>query len=284
MLEVAALTGALIADEDGVYDPRHFNDRLLLGLRGTVSEVELHCIQARLQGARLSKGRRGELALPLPVGYVRGRDGQVELDPDQEVQTAIRAIFTQFAGGGTAMAVLRFFRDHGLRLPRRRPGGPEHGELGWTKPTYQAIYLVLSNPVYAGAYAYGRRPDVNAPGLGPAGPRRRFALDGLEVLLRDHHAAYVSWDGYLANRRRLRDNARQFVTSQGSRGARPSPGGRSCRGSPSAGAVAAGCRSTTAPRGPATSAGRVRSATANQSARACPLPTSTGRPGRRSWR
>jgi DNA invertase Pin-like site-specific DNA recombinase len=102
LLELAALTGTLIADDDAVYDPRQFNDRLVLGLRGTVSEVEPHCIQARLQGARLSKARRGELALPLPVGYVRGRDGQIEVDPDQEVQEALRTVFAQFERAGTA--------------------------------------------------------------------------------------------------------------------------------------------------------------------------------------
>jgi hypothetical protein len=186
------------------------------GLRGTISEVELHCIQARLQGARLSKVRRGEFAMGLPVGYVRDRDGQIELDPDQEVQGALRAIFAQFESGGTASAVLRFFREHGLRMPRRLHGGPDRGALVWVKPTYQAIHLVLSNPVYAGAYAYGRRRrEGSTLGLGPPGPRRRFALDELEVLLRDHHPGYISWDRYLTNRATLRDNTRQFATSRG---------------------------------------------------------------------
>ena len=221
LLELAALAGALIADDDAVYDPRAFNDRLLLGLRGTISEVELHCIQARLQGARLSKVQRGELPLPLPVGYVRDRDGRVELDPDQEVQGAIRTIFTQFARLGTAKAVLAFFRDHGLRLPRRMHGGPRHGELLWVKPSYQPIHLMLSNPTYAGAYAYGRRRrDGGPPGLGPVGSRRRFALDALDVLLPDQHPAYLSWEQYLANRARLRDNSRQFQSSRGA----PRPG------------------------------------------------------------
>jgi DNA invertase Pin-like site-specific DNA recombinase len=220
LLELAALAGALIADEDAIDDPRQLNDRLVLGLRGTISEVELHCIQARLQGARLSKGRRGELALPLPVGYGRSREGDIEFDPDQEVQGAIRAVFEQFERLGTATAVLHFFRDQGLRLPRRLYGGPGHGELVWAKPTYQAIHLVLSNPVYAGAYAYGRRREGGPLDPGPARPRRRFALDALEVLLHDHHPAYLTWEQYLANRAVLRDNARQFVTSRGA----PQPG------------------------------------------------------------
>jgi hypothetical protein len=116
--------------------------------------------------------------------------------------------------------VLHFFRDQGLRLPRRLYGGPGHGELVWAKPTYQAIHLVLSNPVYAGAYAYGRRREGGPREPGPARPRRRFALDAREVLLHDHHPAYLTWEQYLANRAVLRDNARQFVTSRGA----PQPG------------------------------------------------------------
>jgi DNA invertase Pin-like site-specific DNA recombinase len=221
LLELAALAGVLIADEDAIYDPRAFNDRLLLGLRGTISEVELHCLQARLQGARLSKVRRGELPLELPVGYVRGRDGQVELDPDQEVQAAIRTVVEQFERLGTAKAVLQFCREHGLRLPRRLHGGPNQGDLVWVKPTYQAIHLILTNPTYAGAYAYGRRQrDGATAGLGGRGPRRRFALDELEVLLREHHPGYLSWDQYVTNRARLRDNTRQFRSSRGA----PRPG------------------------------------------------------------
>lgn len=175
----------------------------------------------RLQGARLSTVRRGELALPLPVGYVRSRDGQIEFDPDQEVQGALRTIFAQFERLGTATAVLHCCRDHGLRLPRRLYGGPGHGEVVWAKPTYQAIHLILSNPVYAGAYAYGRRRrEAGTLGLGPPGPRRRFALDALEVLLRDHHPGSIPWERYLVNRATLRDNTRQFATSRGA----PQPG------------------------------------------------------------
>ncbi len=217
LLELAALAGALIADEDGIYDPREFNDRLLLGLRGTISEVELHCIQARLQGARISKAQRGELPLVLPVGYVRTAGGQVELDPDQEVQGAIQAIFLQFERLGSAYSVLRFFREHGLKVPRRPRGGPSHGELVWARPSYQAIHEVVINPVYAGAYAYGRRKqdEERLPGLGERGPRRRSPLEELEVLLRDHHPGYISWECYLANREKLRDNSQRFQSSRG---------------------------------------------------------------------
>jgi len=216
LIELAAFAGVLIADEDTVYDPRAFNDRLLLGLRGTISEVELHCIQARLQGARMSKVRRGEFPLGLPVGYVRSRDGQIEFDPDQAVQGAIRAIFAQFECLGKASAVLCFFREHGLTIPRRQWGGIDHGQLLWAKPSYQAIHQILTNPAYAGAYVYGRRrQEGSMPGLGPPGPRRRFALEEAEVVLRDHHPAYLRWERYLTNRAMLRDNSRQFTPSLG---------------------------------------------------------------------
>jgi DNA invertase Pin-like site-specific DNA recombinase len=217
LLELAALTGALIADEDAIYDPRQFNDRLVLGLRGTISEVELHCIQARLQGAQRSKAQRGELRMRLPVGFVRGRDGQIEPDPDQEVQGALRTVYSQFEALGSANAVLRFFGAHGLRFPRRNGRGADAGDLAWAKPSYQAIHQLLVNPIYAGAYAYGQRgAGRDRPlGLGHRGPRHRFALDELEVLIRDHHPGYVSWDRYLANRALLRENTRQFAPSPG---------------------------------------------------------------------
>jgi DNA invertase Pin-like site-specific DNA recombinase len=129
------LAGALIADEEGIDDPRQFNDRPVPGLRGTIGEVELPCIQARLQGARMSKVRRGELALPLPVGFARDRAGQIERDPDQEVQGAVRTIFAEFARRGAVAEVLRFFREHGLRMPRRLSSGPNRGDLVWAKPS-----------------------------------------------------------------------------------------------------------------------------------------------------
>ncbi len=222
LLELAALAGVLIGDEDTIYDPRDFNDRLLLGLRGTISEVELHCIQARLHGARMSKARRGEFPLLLPIGYVRGADGQVEFDPDAEVQGALRTIFTQFERLGSASAVLRFFNEHGLRIPRRYGRGPAPHPLVWVKPSYQAIHQVVSNPAYAGAYVYGQRRQegVALPGLGPRGPRRRWALDQVEVLVRDHHPGYIPWAQYETNRATLRDNGQQFASSRGA----PQPG------------------------------------------------------------
>jgi DNA invertase Pin-like site-specific DNA recombinase len=221
LLDLCALAGTLIADDATIYDPRLFNDRLLLGLRGTISEVELHCIKERLDGARMSKARRGELSLRLPAGYVAGRDGQhpegTRLDPDQEVQGAIYTIFAQFERLGTASAVLRFFNDHGLKIPRRRWHADSGSQVVWLRPSYQAIYMVLQNPAYAGAYVYGQRghDPSGSRTLGDPGPRKRFALDQAEVLLRDHHAAYISWERYLTNRAALRDNSTQFRPSRG---------------------------------------------------------------------
>ncbi len=214
LLELAALAGVLIADEATIYDPRAFNDRLLLGLRGTISEVELHCIQERLHGARMSKARRGEFPLGLPVGYIRDREGRIEFDPDQAVQGAIHTIFTQFESLEKASGVLQFFRDHGLTVPRRQWGGIDHGQLVWAKPTYQAIHQILSNPAYAGAYVYGRRRQDDG-GVGLSEPRRRFAIEEAEVVLQGHHPAYLSWERYRANRAILRDNSRQFAPSPG---------------------------------------------------------------------
>ena len=214
LLELCALAGTLIADDATIYDPRHFNDRLLLGLRGTISEVELHCIKERLDGARMSKARRGELPIRLPAGYVPGTEKQIEFDPDQEVQGAIRTIFAQFEQRGTATAVLHFFNDHGLKIPRRRWHADSGSAIVWMRPSYQAIHTILMNPTYAGAYVYGRRGQDPAS-LDQAGPRKRFALDDVEVLLRDHHPAYLSWESYLANRATLRDNTRQFQASRG---------------------------------------------------------------------
>jgi len=166
----------------------------------------------------LSKARRGELPLRLPAGYVAGREGAVELDPDQEVQGAIRTIFAQFERLGTATAVLHFFNDHGLRIPRRRWHAQTGVQIVWMRPSYQAIHTVLSNPTYAGAYVYGQRGrDQGGPGgPGSSGPRRRFALDAVDVLLRDHHPAYVSWDRHRAIRAALQDNSTQFKPSRGS--------------------------------------------------------------------
>lgn len=164
LLDLASIYGCLISDESGIYDPRDYNDRLLLGLKGTFSEAQWYSMRTQLQAARLNKARRAELALRLPVGYDRQVDGQVYFTPDRQVQSVIHLVFDQFDRLSSARAVLAYFNQHQLHLPRRIPEGPDRGQITWVKPSYQAIYAFLKNPAYAGAYVYGRHQYVRRPG------------------------------------------------------------------------------------------------------------------------
>ena len=159
LLEICAMSGTLICDEDGLYDPTDFNDRLLLGLKGTMSEAELHFIRARLIGGQLSKARRGELQMPLPVGLVYDPAGKVVLDPDTGVQQAIRHLFTLFARTGSARATVQQFNADGLLFPVRVRTGARKGELAWMPLQHWRVLRTLHNPRYAGAFAYGRRRE-----------------------------------------------------------------------------------------------------------------------------
>ncbi|MEW6547228.1 MAG: recombinase family protein [Bacillota bacterium] len=205
LLEICALTDTLILDEDGVYDPGHFNDRLLLGLKGTMSEAELHVLRMRLQGGILSKARRGELKSRLPTGFVYGPDSQVVLDPDLAVQRAVRLLFDTFRRTGSAGQVVRVFREQGLRFPWRVAVGPRRGELVWPRLERHRVLRVLGNPRYAGALFFGRTQTRRTPGgryickLKP--PEKWLAL------VRDAHPGYISWEEYQDNLRRLRENA-----------------------------------------------------------------------------
>ena len=163
LLEISALAGTLICDEDGLYDPADFNDRLLLGLKGTMSEAELHFIRARLQGGILSKARRGELPMPLPVGLVTDPAGKVVLDPDHAVQDAIHHLFATFARTGSARAVVYAFNRDGLRFPSRIRKGERKGELAWNELTHWRALRTLHNPRYAGAFVYGQRRTRKTP-------------------------------------------------------------------------------------------------------------------------
>jgi DNA invertase Pin-like site-specific DNA recombinase len=156
LLELAALAGTLILDEDGIYDPSHFNDRLLLGLKGAMSEAELHVLKARLQGGIRNKARRGELELPLPIGLVYQEDSSVQLDPDQQIQNSIRFIFDTFTQAGSAMAVIKRFNAEKLLFPRRIRRGIGKGDLQWGAPCHSRVLQILHNPRYAGTFVYGR--------------------------------------------------------------------------------------------------------------------------------
>jgi DNA invertase Pin-like site-specific DNA recombinase len=215
VLELAALSGTLIGDDEGVYDPRDYNDRLLLGLKGTLSEAELYAIKARLQGGRLNKARKGELAQMLPVGLVRARDGKVSLDPHTDVQATVRMVFEQFDQLGTANAVLRYFRDHELQMPRLITTGEDLGQVRWQRASYAAIHLVLMNPAYAGAFAFGRRKQETELLPSAATSRKRVPMEEWQVLIPDVYPAYISWNHYLANRERLWQNQGQFANRPG---------------------------------------------------------------------
>jgi DNA invertase Pin-like site-specific DNA recombinase len=204
LLEICALADTLILDEDGLYDPAHFNDRLLLGLKGTMSEAELHVIRARLQGGLINKARRGELQCSLPVGLVYNLAKQPVLDPDVQVQQSLRCFFETFHRTGSAMRTVKAFRKQGLLFPRRLKQGPHKGDLLWMELSHSRALQTLHNPRYAGAFAYGRhRTRKTADGKGTCVllPRDQW------ILLVDAHPGYICWEQYEANQQRLLENA-----------------------------------------------------------------------------
>ncbi len=208
LLELCSLSGTLLADPDGVYDPSYYNDRLLLGLKGTMSEAEIFLIRQRMFSGRLAKAERGELALPLPIGYLRRADGVAVLDPDEAVQHVVRLVFDAFARLGTLNAVLRYLVDHHIQLPVRVHGGIDKGQLQWRRPSRATLQLMLHNPIYAGYYAYGRRriePSRKIPGR-PSTGRVVRGIDEWLVALPDRIPAYISDEQYEANLARLQAN------------------------------------------------------------------------------
>jgi DNA invertase Pin-like site-specific DNA recombinase len=208
LLELCALFGTLLADQDGIYDPTHYNDRLLLGLKGTMSEAELHLIRARMSQGLLNKAARGEVYYNAPIGYVRLPGGGLVLDPDEQAQGVIRLIFDKFDELGSATAVLAYLVRNDIRLGVRPHGGPDRGQLQWRRPVAATLITMLHNPTYAGAYAHGRRPTDprrKIPGRRSTG-HVLVPMEHWEVLLRDHLPAYITWDRYLANQRRLAAN------------------------------------------------------------------------------
>jgi DNA invertase Pin-like site-specific DNA recombinase len=205
LLELCAMTGTLICDEDGLYDPRSFNDRMLLGLKGTMAESELHFIKARLRGGQLSKARRGELIMPLPVGLAYDAAGHVILDPDAAVQGALRHLLATFEATGSATAVVKAFSAAGLPFPRRHQKGPRKGETDWQPLRHHAVLRVLHNPRYAGAFAYGRTAHQIRPG-GKASARK-LPRDQWTSFIPGAHPGYITLDQYEANVARLTANA-----------------------------------------------------------------------------
>ena len=208
LLEICALSETLILDEDGIYDPGHFNDRLLLGLKGTMSEAELHILRARLQGGILNKARRGELRIRLPVGLIYNESDDVVLDPDQQIQKTIHQIFETFSRTGSANATVTHFRKQGLKFPKRPYAGPGKGELLWGELHYGRTLEMLKNPRYAGAFVFGRSKTKRYAANKVT--TRKVARDDWLVVLRDTHPGYISWETFEANQKRLQENAQAF--------------------------------------------------------------------------
>jgi len=207
LLELCAVTGTLVIDEDGCYNPAEFNDGLVLGMKGTFAQAELHIIRARLHGGKLNKAQKGELRFPLPVGLVFDGD-KIALDPDQEVQGAVRTVFELFKQESSAYAVVRRFQELGLRFPRRSYGGAWDGKLLWGRLTHSRVLGILANPSYAGTYVFGRYQSCKQ--VGSTGEiriqSRLMPQDEWRVAIPDHHPGYITWDQFLANRKRLAAN------------------------------------------------------------------------------
>ena len=207
LLDLCTLTGTLVADSDGIYSPGNFNDRMLLGLKGTLAEAELHLIRARLDGGLRHKAKRGELELNLPVGLDREEGGRIALSPDEQVRHAIGRVFELWRRLGSARQVVITLREEGQLLPRRTVG---QQRVRWAPASYGAVHDLLTNPAYAGAFVFGRTAQRKA--LDEHGRVRKrtveLAVGQWSVCLPDHHSGYVSWDDYLHTRERLKQNVR----------------------------------------------------------------------------
>lgn len=213
LIEICALTDTLILDEDGIYDPAHFNDRLLLGLKGTMSEAELHVLSARLHGGIINKARRGELRCRLPIGFVYDAQGRVAFDPDKQVKESVQLLFDTFGRTGAAHATIKHFRNQRLLFPTRVNAGPRKGELVWAPLSLGRTASILHNPWYAGTYAFGRSRWRKQPD-GKSRHEHRPPGEWL-ALIRDAHPGYISWDEYMQNQQRLQAStkARHFDRS-----------------------------------------------------------------------
>ena len=215
LFELCAVFGVLLADEDGVYDANDPNDRLLLGLKGMISEVELHTMRCRLERGRQHKAARGDLFIgALPWGYARGPAGVIELDPDEQVRASVRLVFDKFDELGSVYAVLRYLAGHGLSLAARASRGPRRGQVVARRPRRSFLTDVLHHPLYAGAYAFGRR-RVDPRGRTAAHPHgglRRLPREQWPVLIPDRHPAYITWERYVENQERMRRNQQRPTT------------------------------------------------------------------------
>jgi DNA invertase Pin-like site-specific DNA recombinase len=208
LLEVCAIFRTLLADQDGVYDPTDYNDRLLLGLKGAMSEAELHLLRSRMHDGLLNKARKGEVYSHPPIGYVKGPTGAFVLDPDEQAQAVVRLVIEQFERQGTVCGLLRYLVRHGIRLPVRPHTGPQRGQLQWHRPNRVTLQSLLHHPIYAGFYRWGYRavdPRKKVPGRPQSGRTLRPPQECL-VLLPGHCPAYISPEQFWANQQRLEQN------------------------------------------------------------------------------
>ena len=208
LLELCARFRTLLADVDGIYDPADYNDRLLLGLHGMMSEAELHVLKERMYQGKLNKARRGELLGTPPIGYIRTPSGEWAIDPDEQVRLTVRLIFDHFDREATLHGLLRYLVHHGVRIPVRPSGGPNRGELEWRRPNRATLSNLLHHPTYAGAYRFGHRPvdpRRKRPGRPNTGKLIRRPEECM-VLIRDRLPAYITWDRFCANQERLEAN------------------------------------------------------------------------------
>lgn len=217
LLELCGRYQTLLADADGIYDPTDYNNRLLLGLTGIMSEAELHIIKERMHQGKLNKARRGELLGPAPIGYLKRGKTELVIDPDEQVQAVVRLIFEQFDQQGTLQGLLRYLVHHQIRLPVRPHHGANRGQLEWHRPCRETLQNLLHHPLYAGAYRYGYRPTDprrKQPGRPGAG-RRVCTAEECQVLIRDRFPAFITWERFEANQQRLAANRARYE-AQGS--------------------------------------------------------------------
>jgi len=214
LLDICALTDTLIIDHDGIYDPNDFNDRVILGFKGTWSHTELHGMRLRLQGAKLNKAKKGELRCAPPTGYVYDPEGQLVFDPDEGVVAALQLAFEQFRILGTAFGVMRYFCVNKIPFPRRRWRPGNIGTLHWGPANLSRITALLHNPTYTGTYVYGRRRSLNVieDGLFKKVKIQLLPQEEWKVVIHNAHEAYISWDEYLSNREQLRQNSPNSIS------------------------------------------------------------------------
>jgi DNA invertase Pin-like site-specific DNA recombinase len=213
LFELCGIFATLLADQEGVYDANDPNDRLILGLKGIMSEMELQTMRNRLDRGRLNKAQRGEMFHGVPMGYVILSTGEVDFDPDEQAREVMQLVFDKFAELGSIYGVFHWLIRNDIRMPVRARTGAKKGQLDWRRPSIPSLAQVLRHPIYAGAYVYGRRPADPKRKLSPAKDYRPWApMEKWKVLIKDRLPAYISWDQYLKNRERIEHNRNGFNT------------------------------------------------------------------------